>query len=101
DVCIIATVKYMIRSGKFADEMRGGIGTCNKIVAYHILEVVGGGVAAYEAHHAPVVYHVVDVFNSCFCFGVAALVVDPEAMMDGYISRPFKERTEALRVYRF
>ena len=90
----------MIGRGEFAQAMGAGARPGDKVVADHVQHVVGGGMPPYQADHAPVVNHIIDILNLPLRLGVAALVVDEQVVAEGH-AVALAEAAEALRIDAF
>ena len=72
--------------------------TGNEVVIHQVLIVVGSRVTAYHTTGI-VIDDVVVVLDVALHLRVAALVVSPEAVVNGPVACPVGNGTEALRLY--
>ena len=67
----------------------------NEVVVHHVLIVVGSRVSADDAH-AIVIDHIIIILQIALHLRVAALVVGPEAVVDGPVACAVGDRAKAL-----
>ena len=73
------------------------VGTGNEVVVHHVLIVVGSRVSADDAH-AIVIHHIIIILQVALHLRVAALVVGPQAVVDGPVACAVGDGAEALRL---
>ena len=91
----------MIGSCEHANKCFRRIRSGNEIVIDYILKMVGSRMSAYQPVASPVINHVVDDFDTGFGLRVTALIIHPQAMMNGEVCRVFEQCAEHLRINTF